>query len=262
MIKIGLVIAALSLASIPSAFADTAPKGIAPLATPPVRPAADERIRVQFSAQRQTVLSAEIAAKLLRLPLREGDAFKTGQQLAEFDCAIQRAQLSKAEASAEAARQTLEVNRRLADLGSISTLEVDQAVARLKETKADAAAVRVMLEKCSVTAPFAGRIAKVHVEAHQFVPQGKPLVDIVDNQRLEVRLLVPSKWLNWLDKGTRFVVHVDELGRDIPVVVTGLGARIDPVSQTIGVVGEPAEPLAKLLPGMSGWAAFIPPATK
>lgn len=220
----------------------------------------DERIRVQLSAQQQTVLSAEVAAKLINLPVREGDAFRTGQVLAGFDCAAYRAQLGKAEASAEAARQTLKVNRRLAELNSISTLEVDQAAAKLKETEAEAAVVRTTLSKCTVSAPFAGRIAKVHVEPHQFIPQGKPLLDLVDTQRLEVKLIVPSKWLAWLDKGTRFTVRVEELGRDVTATVTRLGARIDPVNQTVGLTGEIQAQSDRLLPGMSGWAVFTPPA--
>ncbi|HLA36129.1 MAG TPA: efflux RND transporter periplasmic adaptor subunit [Rhodocyclaceae bacterium] len=222
----------------------------------------DGRIRVQISAQQQTVLSAEIAAKLISLPLKEGDSFHAGQALASFDCAIYRAQLGKVEATAEAARQTLKVNRRLAELNSISTLEVDQSAAKLKETEAESSAVRVTLSKCTVSAPFSGRVAKVHAEPHQFVAQGKPLLDIVDNKRLEVRLIAPSKWLAWLTKGTRFTVHVEELNRSFPANVTRLGARIDPVNQSVSLVGEMIGRADNLLPGMSGWATFTHPAAK
>ena len=222
----------------------------------------DSQIRVQISAQQQTVLSAEINAKLVSLPMREGDAFRAGQTLASFDCALQRAQLSKAEASADAARQTLKVNRRLAELGSISNLEVDQAAAQLKETEAEAAGVRVVLSKCAVTAPFSGRVAKVHVDPHQFIAQGKPLLDIVDMQRLEVRMIVPSKWLAWVGKGTRFTIRVDDLNREVSAVVTRLGARIDPVNQSVSLSGEVTDKVENLLPGMSGWATFPVPTAR
>jgi membrane fusion protein, multidrug efflux system len=228
----------------------------------PAPTAADDRIRVQISSERQTVLSAEIGAKLVHLPLREGDAFRTGQVLAGFDCDIYRAQLNKAEASAEAARQTLKVNKRLAELGSISTLEVDQAEAKLKETEAEAAGVKVTLSKCTIHAPFDGRIAKVHVETHQFVAQSRPLVDIVDMSRLEVKLIVPSRWLSWVSKGTKFKVRVDDLNREVNAVVTRSGARIDPVNQTVSLVGKITDRSDNLLPGMSGWATFTPPPSR
>lgn len=219
----------------------------------------DGRIRVQISALQQTTLSAEVAAKIASLPLKEGDAFKSGQVLASFDCSLFRAQLNKAEASSEAARQTLKVNKRLAELGSISNLEVDQAAAKAKETEAEAAAMRVTVGKCAVTAPFSGRVAKLHVEPFQYVQQGKPLLDILDSGKLEVKAIVPSKWLSWLAKGTRFTVHVDELNRDFPAKVIRLGARIDPVNQSVLVAGEVDGQHPELLSGMSGWATFNPP---
>jgi membrane fusion protein (multidrug efflux system) len=224
--------------------------------SPPPADSGGELFRVQIAAQRQTTLSAEISAKLVHLPLKEGDAFKSGQMLAGFDCAIYRAQLGKVQASADASRQTLKVNRRLAELDSISTLEVDLSAAKLKEVEADFAAVNVTLSKCSISAPFSGRVAKVYAEPHQFIPQGKPLLDIVDTQRLEVRLIVPSKWLGWLRKGTRFTVHVDDLNLDVTAVVSRLGARIDPVNQTVSLVGEITTAVNNLLPGMSGSAKF------
>jgi RND family efflux transporter MFP subunit len=219
----------------------------------------DGHLRVQVSARQQTTLSAELAAKIAFLPYREGDAFHIGQALVSFDCSIFRAQLNKAQAQAEAARQTLKVNRRLAQLNSISTLEVDQAEAKVKETEAEAGAMRATVSHCTLAAPFSGRVAKLHVENYQYVPQGKPLLDIVDTSRLEVKLIVPSRWLAWLAKGTRFAIHVDDLNRDYQAKVIRLGARIDPVSQSVGLIGEIEGSPAELLPGMSGWASFKPP---
>lgn len=242
----------------------------APVPAPPpaalsaANPSQDKegRIRVQLSALQQTLLSAEIAARIASLPFKEGDAFKAGQLLVSFDCALFRAQLAKADAATEAARQTLKVNRRLAELGSISTLEVDQAAGKAKESEAEAAAMRVTVSKCAIAAPYSGRVAKLHVEPFQYVQQGKPIVEILDSQKLEVKLIVPSKWLAWLNKDTRFDIHVDELNRDYKARVTRLGARIDPVSQSVSLAGEVDGAHPELLSGMSGWASFTPPAAR
>lgn len=219
----------------------------------------DGRIRVQLSAQRQTTLSAEIAAKISVLNLRDGDSFERGQALVDFDCSWFAAQLNKAQATAEAARQTARVNRRLGELNAISALEIDQSEAKFKEAEAEAAAMRVTVEKCAVVAPFSGRVAKVHAEAYQYVTQGKPLLDILDSSVLEVKMLVPSRWLTWLAVGARFSIRIDDLGRSYPVRVTRLGARIDPVSQTVSLAGEIEGRRPELLPGMSGWASFPRP---
>ena len=235
-----------------------APAWAAPATPGPMSTDAEGRIRVQFTARQQTVLSAEVAARIASLPFREGDAFKAGQSLATFDCALYRAQLNKAEASAEGARQTLKVNRRLAELNSMGTLEVEQAAARQKEAEAEAAAMRVTVSKCSLPAPFAGRVARLSAEAHQFVQPGKPILEVIDNHKLEIQMIAPSKWLAWLKKGGHFSVKVDELDKNYPSHVIRLGARIDPVSQSISVVGEVDGEHAELLPGMSGWATVKP----
>lgn len=250
-------LAAAGLTLVAAAHAQS-PAPAAP-AVPAAATEKDGRIRVQVAAQHQTTLSAELGAKIASMPLKEGDTFRAGQSLVVFDCSLFRAQLNKAQAQNDAARQTLKVNKRLAELNSISNLEVELAEAKVKETEAEAASMRATVSHCSLSAPFSGRVAKVYVEPFQFTTQGKPLMDIVDTQHLEVRLIVPSRWLSWLNKGSRFSIRVDELNRDYNVKVTRLGARIDPVSQSVSLAGEIEGSPAELLPGMSGWASFKPP---
>jgi multidrug efflux pump subunit AcrA (membrane-fusion protein) len=83
-------------------------------------------------------------------------------------------------------------------------------------------------------------------------------MEILNSRQLELHMIVPSRWLAWLKKGSRFNVRVDELDKDFPARVVRLGASIDPVSQTISVVGEVQGAHPELLPGMSGWAMLKP----
>lgn len=214
------------------------------------------RIRAQLVAQHDVEISSEVAAKIARLPLKEGDAFARGDLLVAFDCGLYQAQLAKAEATADAARREQEITGKLAALHSAGALDVAQAQARAKEAAADASYMRTMVGKCAIHAPFAGRVAKRDVAPFEYVTPGKPLLEILDADALEVKLIVPSKWLAWLKPGVKFTVHVDDLGTDYPAQVTRLGASIDPVSQTVGVSGRILDAHAELLPGMSGWASF------
>lgn len=214
------------------------------------------RVRVQITARNEVVLSSEISAKIASLPLREGDAFRAGQSLVTFDCTLYQAQLNKAQASLEAARQTLAVNKRLAELNSIGALEVQQAEARVKEGAAEVAYMQASVGKCTIAAPFAGRIAKRSVAAHQYVTPGTPLLGILETGVLELQMIVPSRWLAWLKAGQHFSVQVDELGKTVSGQVVRIGARIDPVSQSVSITGVISGSSAQLLPGMSGWAVF------
>lgn len=214
------------------------------------------RIRTQLMSSNDVEISSEIAAKIAKLPLREGDAFAKGDLLVSFDCGLYQAQLRKAEATASAADREQEITSRLAALHSAGALEVAKAAAGAREAHADAAYMQATVAKCSIRAPFAGRVAKRDAAPFEYVTPGKPLLEILDTGALEVRLIVPSNWLAWLKPGVGFTVHVDDLDRDYPAKVARIGARIDPVSRTVVVSGRMDGGHPELLPGMSGWAQF------
>lgn len=216
----------------------------------------DGRIRTQLSSRNAVTISSELAARIATLSLREGDAFRAGQLLVGFDCSLYQSQLHKAEASIEAANALVQSNQRLAELNSIGKFEVQQAQARLKEAQAEAATTRTVVSRCSINAPFNGRVARRHAAAHQYVSPGTPLLDILETGQLEVQMIVPSKWLAWLKPGVAFTVEVEELGKSFPAKVRRLGAQIDPVSQSVAVVGVIDGDHPQLLPGMSGWATY------
>lgn len=221
-----------------------------------VDPATDGRIRAQLAARSDVEVSSEIAAKIARLPLKEGDRFAKGAVLVEFDCGLYRAQLAKAQATAAAATQQLEVTRQLAKLHSVGAMDVAQAEARAKESTADADYMRTTVGKCSIHAPFAGSVAKREAAPYEYVTAGKPLLEILETGALEVKLIVPSRWLATLKPGAPFVLHMDDLGIAVNAEVARIGARIDPLSQTVSISGRIVGEQPRLLPGMSGWASF------
>jgi len=232
--------------------------GFALLAAQAVALASEPAIRAQLSPRDSTTLSSQLAGKLAAVHVREGERFKQGQRLAEFDCALHRAQLDKAKAIEAEAHKTYEVNQRLDTLKSVSTLEVEVAAARLAAARADRNVAQILIDRCVILAPFSGRVAAMNVRSHQYVPEGERLFEILDDRTLETEMLVPSRWLSWLRQGGSFQLAIDETGRTYPAQVTRLGARIDPVSQTVVVFGRVTAPAGELLAGMSGRALFPP----
>lgn len=213
-------------------------------------------IRAQLTPKYSTTLSAEISSAVKELGVREGGRFKKGELLVAFDCSIQQAQLQKALATVEGASKSYEVNARLSELESVSALDVEVAKAKLGEAKADIALTRAALSKCRILAPFSGRVETLPVHQYQYLKVGDPIMAIIDDSQLELKLIVPSAWLRWLKVGLVFQVHLDELNRDYPAKIDTLGASIDPVSQTLPLVAHITGEHAELLSGMSGKALF------
>ncbi len=213
-------------------------------------------IRAQLTAVNTAILSSEMPAKITQLNVKEGERFKQGDLLVAFNCAEQQAQLKKAQAVVQAAEKTYAVNTRLAKLNSMSPLELDLAAAEVAKAKADIALMGAVLQKCTITAPFSGRVAERLVQRYQYVAPGAPILDILDDSQLEVTVLVPSSWLKWLKPGTEFKVFLEETQHDYPAKVRMVGARIDAVSQSIKITGVITGKADGLLAGMSGRAMF------
>ncbi len=214
-------------------------------------------LRAQLRPRLQTILSAPLSARILSLNVEEGSRVVRGATIARLDCADHRAGLKMGEARRVAARATLAASRRLKELGSGSALDLALAEAELSAAEAEISLYSAILDRCEITAPFDGLIASRPAHPFQYVQEGDPLVELLHLDELEVEMVVPASWLTWLTENTPLTFRVDATGQVAEGTVQIIGGRVDPVSQTLRVIGLLAtEPGMKLLPGMSGSVIF------
>ena len=258
-----MLLAALCLA-FGTAIAAEPPKVVAPppavsAPAPASAPLEKREIRAQLMPRRYTTLAAEIGAKVSRLPVAEGGRFKAGETLVAFDCSLQQAQFNKAKAALGSADKTWSANQRLAELNSVGRVELDVSAAEVAKARAEVAANAAVIGKCTLGAPFAGRIAEQRVREQQYVQPGQALLEIIDDSQLELEFIVPSKWLVWLKSGYGFPVAIDETGKSYPAKVQRIGARVDPVSQSVKLSATVDGKFPELIAGMSGKVLMAPP---
>ncbi|WP_043311690.1 efflux RND transporter periplasmic adaptor subunit [Pseudomonas sp. ML96] len=222
----------------------------------PVQSTSERAVRGVLRARDQAVLSSELAGRIVEMPYTDGQDFKKGAALVRFDCSAYQAQLNAAQAAVRAAREELGHNKQLAALNSVGRFEVALSEAKQAQAQAEAQVYQVQVKRCSVTAPFDGRVVQRRAQPHESVASGTPLLEIVDNRTLEVHLLVPSSWLGRLQPGTHFEFTPDETGKPLQVEIKRLGARIDEGSQTLLLIGTLPTDTQGLLAGMSGSARF------
>ena len=223
-------------------------------------PLARQAIRAQLMPRRDTTLAAAVGAKISRLSIPEGASFRAGQTLVSFDCSVQQALLQKHQAELQAAEKTAQANDTLHKLNSVGQLELDLSVSAVQRARAELGGQQAVLDKCTIVAPFAGRVAEQKVREQQYVQAGQPLLDILDDSALELEFIVPSPWLGWLRVGSAFQVVIDETGKTYPARLTRLGARVDPVSQSLKVGAAIHGRFPELMAGMSGRVDIAAPA--
>ncbi|MEN9358287.1 MAG: hypothetical protein RL695_2458 [Pseudomonadota bacterium] len=247
------VTAAARPATMPTTLAT--PSVIAPQAA--ARPADDANvIRVLLSPDVETTLVSQMVGRISSLQAQLGQRVVKGSALVRFDCSELSARFQMAQAEFASANETQEVKERLRKLDAAGDVEVLLARAGADKARAAIAVSRAQMAQCAVLAPFTGRVVKVHVKPHQGVNVGAPLVDLISEGPLKLRLNVPSRWLRQLKEGLPFEVTITETGRTYPAQVTLINARVDAVAQTVELEARMKNAEPDLLAGMSGVAQF------
>lgn len=213
-----------------------------------------DAIRVLLSPKLETTLAAQIVGRIAEMQAGLGAWVKAGDLLVRFDCDETEARLKMAQAEASAARETLGVKQRLRKLDAAGDTEVTLARIEVQRSAAAIDVAQAQLAHCKVEAPFDGRIVKVHAKPHQSVNVGAPLLELVSEGPLKLRMNVPSSLLRTIKVGSQIEVDILETGRSYVAEVSAVNARVDAVAQTIEIEARLVDTAPELLPGMSGVA--------
>ena len=261
------VAAALLAVVAPTAWAQPSATASAVAPRPPIavpvearlpgpQPADPNAIRVLLAPELETTLVAQMVGRISTLNGLLGARVTKGRTIVSFDCSEASARLHMAQAEYAGAKETLDVKNRLLALEAAGQSEVLLASAAAERANGAISLSRAQLSQCSVLAPFTGRIVRMHVKPHQGVNVGSPLVEMVSEGPLKVRLNAPSRLLRTLQVGTPFEVAIDETGKSYAAKVTAINARVDAVAQTVELEGRIEGKNPELLGGMTGVARF------
>lgn len=222
-----------------------------------------EPTRAQIVSHSRTSIAAGVTAVVSKTFVYPGDRIKKGATMIALDCGRYEAAYAIAQARVEVAQARHTSAEQLLQYKSVGPLEVKIAEADLKKALGEEKTARIDVESCSTHAPFDAVVVERFVQPHQFVNRGDPLLEIYSPTLLEVQLVVPSAWLNWLTLGHTFTMQVEELNRKVNGKITRFGGVIDPVSQTIELFGslntnsnDEKTETRSILPGMSGSIFF------
>lgn len=222
---------------------------------------ADEAVPVRgvIRALDLAALSTDLQARVLTIGFREGQSFNKGDLLISFDCERYRAEAQSSEAVAREMQLTLDSNKQLEKFSAVGKHDVEISRTRVDKADAEARSLKSRLQYCDIYAPYDGRVAELTINQFEQPQPNKPFLTIVGNSRLEIEIIVPSHWLNWVKPGAALTFQVDETQGSYDAKVMRIGATVDAVSQMVKVIAAFDAPVADVLPGMSGAAQFIRP---
>ena len=180
--------------------------------------------RALVVASQKAVLSSELAAKIDNIPVKEMDRFKKGDLLIQFDCSLYEAQKDVVNANANSALIKVESDQQMFQMRTIGKYDLELSKSEYEKAKAELLIAELNLKHA-----------------------GDALI---------IEMVVSSEWVSWLTIGQPIVVFIDEIKKEFNATVSGIGANVDPVSQTIQLKGTIIDVSPALLAGMSGRVIF------
>ena len=212
--------------------------------------------RALVVASQEAILSSELAARIENIAVKEMQRFKKGDLLIQFDCSLYEAQKDVVSANANSALIKLKSDEQMLQMRSIGKYELELSISEYEKAKSELRIAELNVERCQIKAPFDGAVEEVVVNTFETIQPQVELMKIIQTEVLELERVVSSEWISWLKIGHPIKVYIDEIQKEFNATISGIGANVDAVSQTIQLKGTITDTSPALLPGMSGRVVF------
>jgi RND family efflux transporter MFP subunit len=192
-------------------------------------------------AVHSALLKTRVAGELQGLKVREGEAVKAGQLLAQIDPTEYRARLQQAQQQADAARAQVDITQRQLDNNralvaqnfisqtaleaSLSNLQAAQATYRAALAAVDVA--RKSLDETALVAPISGQVAQRLAQPGERLAVDARILEIVDSSRLELEAPIAAVDSLKLKLGQTGQLRIE----GSPAVLSARLVRINPSAQ-------------------------------
>jgi len=193
----------------------------------------------------------EVDGRIVQILVREGQAVGRGAALFKIDDAELRAQVARATAERDLARQTLDRTKQLLAQNASAAADLERAEATARSAQAALDQLAVRLERTTVRAAFAGVTGQRLVSLGDYVTPQTPLISLQTTDPQRVVLAVPERYAADLHRGQRVAFEVAAFPEED---FTARVEFVDPVVQlparTIAVKALAPNPRGRLQPGM------------
>ena len=172
-----------------------------------VQPSEAEPVTLLFTAEgqampdRDRMIMAEATGEVASVAATMGSYVEEGAEIARLSSASAEAELARAEQEVTRTERDLENAETLLERGVATQDRVQQARSAFAQAEAQLTAAEEALEDLIITAPFAGRIELLDLDAGEFVQAGTQVARLVDNAPLTVSFQVPQQSLTRLQSG-------------------------------------------------------------
>lgn len=172
----------------------------------------------RVKAAEEVNLSFQVAGKLKKIHVGDGESVTRGQLLAELDDRDYALQLEATEAEYTNVKVDAERVMRLYRENAVTASNYDKARYGLKQMEAKYENCKNQLADTKIYAPFSGKVQKHYFDAPSVVGAGMRVLSIVSGDSLEVEIYVPAKDYSRMTEACCYEASFDFLqGRSVPL---------------------------------------------
>jgi len=135
---------------------------------------------------------AEVHGTVIETPVKEGDRVEKGQVIARIDPTDFRIAVDSTRATHELAVADFKRLTTLFDKGIIPKAQVEKLDAQVKTSKAALENARLMLSRCTITAPMAGVIRRLDAKQGMLMSVSDPVAEILQIDRVKAVVGIPE----------------------------------------------------------------------
>ena len=161
---------------------------------------------------RESIVAGEVEGLGGEVPVKRGDYVKKGQELAKLRTTTLEIQLKGAKADEHLARIKYQRAKELYESKTIAHQELDEFETRLVAQETEVEGVEDEIGKCTITAPFDGRITEESTEVGQWLKKGDSVISMLQLDYVKIRIPVPEKYIQGLNVGDESEVRFPALG--------------------------------------------------
>ena len=161
---------------------------------------------------RESIVAGEVEGLVVEFPVKRGDYVKKGQVLAKLRTTSLEIRLKGAKADEHLARIKYQRAKELYEGKTISHQELDEFETKLVAQEAGVEGVEDEIGKCTIEAPFDGRITEESTEIGQWLKKGDSVISMLQLDYVKIRIPVPEKYIQGLNVGDESEVRFPALG--------------------------------------------------
>jgi membrane fusion protein (multidrug efflux system) len=182
----------------------------------------------QIEAVQAIELRPDIEGRVVQIPANEGTEVAEGAVLVRIDDQELKAEVARAEADRDLARQALARTKDLLSQKASSAADLEKAEATARSTQAGLDLLALRLARTTVRAPFAGVVGQRYVSLGDYVTTSSRLMTLQTVNPQRVAFAVPERFASRLKRGQKVTFRVAALtGQEF----TGTVDFVDPVVQ-------------------------------